>query len=202
MPETDPNSSLEEEKKVRKSGWKSTTGEVVRLLVIWIAISFVIRYFIAQPFIVRGASMEPNYQDQQYLVVDELSYYLRAPKRGEVIVFHYPRNTTQYFIKRIVGLPGETIKIENGTIHLINAEYPDGLVFEEPYLAQQSRITRPDSTIVLKNNEYFVLGDNRDFSSDSRAWGPLGKDYIVGKVLFRAWPPSKFGIVPNNSVEY
>ena len=196
------NSSAEEEIKAPRSSWKSSTAEVVRLLVIWIAISFVIRYFIAQPFIVRGASMEPNYQDQQYLVIDELSYYLRIPKRGEVVVFHYPKNPTQYFIKRIVGLPGETIKIENGTVHIINAQYPDGFLFEEPYLAQQSRITRPDSTITLKSSEYFVLGDNRDFSSDSRAWGPLDKDYLVGRVLLRAWPPSKFGFVPSNSVEY
>ena len=169
--------------------------EVVRILLISLAIVLPIRYFIAQPFIVRGASMEPAFENREYLIIDELSYYFRTPLRGEVIVFRYPREPRQFFIKRIIALPHEQIEIHNGRIKILNQEYPDGFILDESYLGPGYRATFPNITISLSDDEYFVLGDNRNFSSDSRVWGALGKKFIIGRVLFRAWPVNRFGVV-------
>src|SRR3989344_4096591 len=112
---------------------RRTVGEFLRLAVIAAAIALPIRYFIAQPFVVDGASMHPNFYDGQYLVVDELTYFLRPPERGEVVVFRYPRNPRTHFIKRIIGLPGETVEIREGDVYITNAEYPESFRLEEPY---------------------------------------------------------------------
>lgn len=178
----------------KKSFWREAE-EVMKVFLVSLAIVLPIRYFIVQPFIVRGASMEPNFENREYLIIDEASYYLREPKRGEVVVFRYPLDRRQYFIKRIIGLPGERVEIQNGRVHIINAQYPDGFVLEEPYLVPPDRFTRPDMISTLGDNEYFVMGDNRDFSSDSRLWGPLGKHLIVGRTLLRVWPFADFGFV-------
>ena len=165
------------------------------MLLISLAIVFPVRYFIAQPFIVRGASMEPNFQDSQYLIVDEASYYMRAPHRDEVIIFHYPKDTRQFFIKRIVGLPGERIQITKGRVMIAGDAHANPVLLDEPYLNPPNHPTYPDSTVTLGASEYFVMGDNRDYSSDSRFWGPLDKKYIVGRAFFRAWPVEQFGSV-------
>ena len=176
--------------------------EIVKVLLISLAIMLPVRYFIVQPFIVRGASMEPNFEDRQYLFVDELSYQLREPRRGEVIVFRYPRDPSQFFIKRIIGLPGEKIVIQEGRVHIVNKEYPQGFILNEKYLDPQNRATWPDFSITLDQDKYFVLGDNRDSSSDSRVWGTLPKKLIMGRVLFRAWPLAKIGHIPDYSYTY
>jgi signal peptidase I len=183
-------------------GWSYEFWEIVKIIIISLVIVLPIRYFIVQPFIVRGASMEPNFEDHDYLIVDEISYYFRAPLRGESIVFRFPRDPHQFFIKRIVGLPGEKVEIRNGEIYILNKEFPNGFRLDESYLVPLGRLTRPDFTIILGADEYFVLGDNRDFSSDSRVWGALKRKFIVGRVLFRAWPPAKFGMVPDFAVSY
>lgn len=169
--------------------------EIAKVIIISLAIVLPVRYFIVQPFIVRGASMEPNFEDREYLIIDEFSFYVREPARGEVIVFRYPRDPRQFFIKRIIGLPGEEVKIQNGKITVINREFPKGFTLEESYLEPPGRLTRPDGATKLSQGELFVLGDNRDFSSDSRVWGPLPEKMIVGRVIFRAWPFDKAGTI-------
>jgi len=169
--------------------------EILRVLLISAAIILPIRYFIAQPFVVRGASMEPNFADRDYLIIDEASYYFREPLRGETVVFRYPRDPRQFFIKRIIGLPGERVKIEKGNVMIFNAQYPEGFTLQEQYLDPPGRSTHPEMEAKLGKDEYFVLGDNRDSSSDSRLWGVLTEDNVVGRALFRAWPVARFGPV-------
>jgi len=169
--------------------------ELAKVVIISLAVVLPIRYFIVQPFIVRGASMEPNFENSEYLIIDEASYYFRGATRGEVIVFRYPRDPRQFFIKRVIGLPEEEIEIKNGRVKVINSASPKGFILEEPYLDPPARPTRPDVSVSLGEDEYFMLGDNRDFSSDSRLWGPLKKDFIVGRAALRAWPFNKFGVL-------
>lgn len=185
----------EAQKEILGYGILHEAWDIIRVLLISLAIVIPIRYFVAQPFIVRGASMEPNFKDRQYLIIDELSYFFRAPARHEVVVFRYPRDPSQFFIKRIIGLPGERIEIHDGKITIFNDEHRDGLPLRESYLVPEGKATHPDMMIVLSSNDYFVLGDNRDFSSDSRFWGPLNKKLVVGRALFRAYPLSKFGVI-------
>ena len=194
------NETRREERRAQWIGYE--LWEIAKVLLVSLAIAAAVRYFIAQPFIVRGASMEPNFEDRQYLIVDEISYILRNPKRGEPIVFHYPRDTSKFFIKRVVGLPGEKIEIKNGRVHIANKEYPDGFTLEESYLSPPNRATRPDTQVLLKNDEYFVLGDNRDSSSDSRVWGEVRREFLVGRVIFRVWPLGKMGVIPDFSSSY
>ena len=169
-------------------------GDFLRLSLIAVAIALPVRYFVAQPFIVRGASMEPNFYDREYLVVDELSYFFWPPERGEVVVFRYPLNPREYFIKRIVGLPGETVEIRDGALFVANAAHPDGVRIEESYLP--SDLDRQgNARFTLGPNEYVVLGDNRSFSSDSRNWGAMDRKFITGRVVFRAWPIARAGVL-------
>ncbi|TSC68178.1 MAG: signal peptidase I [Parcubacteria group bacterium Gr01-1014_66] len=168
----------------------------LRVALIMIGVAFAVRFFVAQPFVVNGASMSPTFVHKEYLIIDELSYFLREPERGEVVVFRYPRSPWQYFIKRIIGLPGETVEIKNGKIHIINNnELPQGSVLQEPYLASHAGETYPDLIVSLQSDEYFVLGDNRSQSSDSRVWGPLGRQFLVGRVLVRIFPFNRFSLM-------
>lgn len=174
---------------------KNSFFELIKFAVIAALIVVPIRTFVAQPFIVSGSSMVPTFHDQEYLIVDELSYHLRDPHRGEVVVFKYPNDTTKYFIKRVVGLPGEKIKIKGNVVTIINAENPDGLVLDQSYIENKSSDT---FEMTLKDSQYFVMGDNRIASSDSRAWGPLGRDYMVGRALIRVLPLSKMDYLPGD----
>jgi len=178
-------------------GLRRDVWEIFKILLISFVIVVPIRYFLVQPFIVRGASMEPNFEDQEYLIIDEISYYFRNPERGETIVFRYPRDPRQYFIKRIMGLPGERVEIADGKITIYNVEKRDGFVIEEPYLVPEGVMTGPAINVQLGKDEFFVLGDNRAASSDSRIWGPLKKEFITGRAIFRAWPLTRFGSVPD-----
>ncbi len=160
--------------------------EVIKIVIIALLIVVPIRYFLFQPFFVRGQSMEPNFYNGDYLIVDELSYQFRAPERGEVVVFKYPNDTTQRYIKRIVGLPGETVKINSGKVFIFQDGVPQALD-ELAYLSQFTQ-TQGDMEITLNKDEYFVLGDNRPLSADSRSWGTLPEEDIIGRVFLRAWP--------------
>lgn len=182
------------ETRPERSSVLRTIGEFLRLALIAAAIAIPIRYFVAQPFIVRGASMEPNFHNREYLVIDELTYFLREPERGEVVVFRYPLNASEYFIKRVIGLPDETVEIKDSSVVVINADHPDGFKLEEPYLADGLQFWGSDR-FTLKPDEYLVLGDNRPFSSDSRSWGALERKFITGRAFLRAWPISKFGVI-------
>jgi len=163
----------------------SFTWEVLKIVVVAALIVVPIRYFLFQPFSVRGQSMEPNFESGDYLIVDEISYRFRAPERGEVIVFKYPQNPSQRFIKRIIGLPGETVEIKDGKVMFYKEGIPQ-VLDESGYLF--SFETPGDIRVTLSENEYFVLGDNRAFSFDSRKFGLLPREKIIGRVLLRAWP--------------
>ncbi len=164
----------------------SFVWEMVKIVAVAALIVIPIRYFLFQPFLVRGQSMEPNFRDGDYLIVDELSYRLREPQRGEVIVFKYPENPSQRFIKRIIALPGEILKIEEGKIKIFTKEGVR-VLDEEDYLPNLE--TLGGIEITLEQDEYFVLGDNRNYSFDSRRFGPLEEENIIGRVFLRAWPP-------------
>lgn len=160
--------------------------ETIKVVLLALVIVIPIRYFVFQPFIVRGASMEPNFHNGDYLIVDELSYRLRDPARGEVIVFHYPFDPSQRFIKRIIGLPGETIEIKDDKIEVTGLSgakitLSELSYLQKPWLADGLKVT-------LNSEEYFVLGDNRLNSSDSRRWGAVKRSQIIGRALIRAWP--------------
>ena len=159
--------------------------EVVKIFIIASVIVLPIRYFLFQPFIVKGESMIPNFQQGDYLIVDEISYRFSSPQRGDVIVFKYPKDTTQKFIKRIIGLPGETVEVKDGkvTIYKDNSNH----VLNEKYLPNPS-VTIGTLKLSLGIDEYFVLGDNREFSYDSRAWGSVPLKNIIGKVFLRVLP--------------
>ncbi|MDP3725481.1 MAG: signal peptidase I [Nanoarchaeota archaeon] len=158
--------------------------EIVETLVISLVAVFLVRSFIAQPFLVSGSSMEPGFTDRNYLLVDEVSYRFRNPERGEVIVFRYPKNRQAFYIKRIIGLPGETISIERGDVKITSPAGEE--VLEEVYI--QPAWTSGSVNETLKEGEYFVMGDNRNFSFDSRSWGSVQRDEIIGVVRFRLWP--------------
>lgn len=162
--------------------------ELVEIVVISLAIILPIRYFLIQPFYVKGASMEPTFDDHEYLIIDELSYRFREPERGEVVVFRYPLDPRQYFIKRVVGLPGETVKISGDRVTIISEEFPEGKPLDESAYLPSEVPTRGDRTVALGPDEYFVLGDNRSASLDSRTFGPLPLSHIVGRVWIRGWP--------------
>jgi len=154
------------------------------------------RSFVLQPFLVEGSSMEPNYHNQEFLLVDRASYKFKQPQRGEVIIFQFPKNIDEDYIKRIVGLPGENIKIENGQIFI------NGLLLNENYLPSNTQTdvrANPEDTlnITLNPGEYFVLGDNRDNSSDSREWGTVPEKNIIGRAWLIAYPFENFGKVKN-----
>jgi len=165
---------------------KALIFETVKIILLAAVIVLPIRYFIFQPFFVQGMSMEPNFENGDYLIIDEISYRFRDPQRGEVIVFRYPQNPSQRYIKRIIGLPEETIEIEDGQI-IIYSEGKSQVLDEQEYLSLDIG-TQGDIRVSLEKDEYFVLGDNRAFSSDSRRWGALPRENIVGKVFLRAWP--------------
>ncbi len=168
--------------------------ELVQIVAIALIIVLPIRYFVFQPFIVKGASMEPNFFDGDYLIVDELSYRLREPNRGEVIVFHYPKQPDQRFIKRIIGLPNEEIKLQGDKITITDNQGNVITLNESEYLPGIN--LSASHNITLGKDEYFVLGDNRRNSLDSRKWGSLSRDEIIGKVLIRAWPPTAMAMIP------
>ncbi len=166
-----------------------TVFELLKIVVISLVIIFPIRYFLIQPFYVKGASMEPSFFENEYLIIDEISYRLHEPKRGDIVVFRYPRNPQEYFIKRLIALPGEEIQFKDGNVIIYNDKHPDGIVLNEPYLKPGVKTYGlTDEKIKLEKNEYFMLGDNRNASKDSRRFGPVNKNFIIGKVLFRGWP--------------
>jgi len=192
-----PPNSPEESAKTKKTdrdqnGWLFI-WDLVKVVVIALVIIIPIRYYVIQPFIVSGSSMEPTFENGQYLIVNELDYHISNPQRGDVIVFKYPKNTSEYFIKRVIGLPGEKVLIQNGKVIIYNTANPNGFTLNETYLpAGLYTEATTDQPITLGPDEYFVLGDNRPASSDSRFWGDVPSNDIVGKVVLRAYPFSQF----------
>ena len=196
------NNKIEDKNENRSffSEIKDFSLETIKIVVISLIVIVAIRTYVMQPFFVSGKSMEPNFHDGDYLIVDEISYRLDEPKRGDVIIFRYPKNTKEFFIKRIIGLPGERVEIEDSRITIYNNENQEGIMLDEDiYIPLDTKTTGSYNTI-LKNNEYYVLGDNRNASADSRIWGVLEEHFIVGKAWVRAWPVGDFSVF--NGVEY
>jgi len=181
--------------------------EIIKVIILAFVIIIPIRVFLFQPFFVQGASMEPNFEDSNYLIVNELGYkktsfsldgknfFTVAPfkklQRADVVVFRYPKNPSQFFIKRVIGLPGEKVEIKNGQVIIYNQANPEGVFLDESvYISKNIKTVAgmDDFVISLKEDEYFVMGDNRAYSSDSRVWGPVPSSDIMGKVILRAWP--------------
>ena len=164
--------------------------EFLKVIIISLVIILPIRYFIIQPFYVKGASMEPTFHDHEYLIIDEISYRFHGPQRGDIVVFRYPQDPQEYFIKRIIGLPGEKIEIHDGQVYIYNDKNPDGTALDESaYLDASIKTYSVSSDIItLGSNEYFVLGDNRNSSRDSRSFGAVNASFLTGRVVFRGWP--------------
>lgn len=177
--------------------------ELLKIVVISLVIIIPIRYFLVQPFYVKGASMEPTFYDHEYLIVDEITYRLHQPERGDVVVFRYPRNPQEYFIKRVIGLPEEKVQIKDNNIIIFNKEHPEGFVLDENYIpAEVKTYSLVEDVITLDKNEYYVLGDNRNSSKDSRSFGPVNKSFIIGRVLFRGWPFNRIDVFKGEEYEY
>ena len=167
-----------------KKFWVSA-WEILEVVLISAVTVFIIRTFLAQPFLVSGASMEPNFSNGNYLIIDEVTYRFREPERGEVVVFRYPKDRSVYFIKRTIGLPGERVLVQSGRV----------LVFKDGKEVFKEENTGGATDITLGNNQYFVLGDNRYNSFDSRNWGPITKKDIIGVARLRVLPISDFSLI-------
>jgi len=173
--------------------------ELTKIVIIAFAIIIPIRTFVLQPFYVKGASMEPNFHDNEYLIVDELSYRFHAPRRGDVVVLRNPSLETEFFIKRVIALPGERLVIENGVIAIFDPSGKGGPISESAYLkADVETFGAVDTT--LGQDEVFVMGDNRSSSLDSRAFGPIKVKEIIGRTAIRAWPITKATVFATPSI--
>jgi len=170
--------------------------EAVKFALLALLIVAPIRAYVASPFLVNGASMSPTFENGEYLIVDEISYRFEKPRRGDVIVFRYPRDPKLFFIKRVIGLPGERIAIRGGIVTVYNADNPDGLPLYEPYISFRGY---GNLDVILEDDEYFVMGDNRAASADSRLWGPLEEEFITGRALVRLFPLSKMDVFPGRA---
>ncbi len=183
-----------------KSSFKKSDfiWETVKFAIFALIIVLPIRMYIAQPFIVSGSSMDPTFDNGHYLIVDQLSYRFEKPKRGEVIVFKYPSDPSKFFIKRIIGLPGEKVEIINGEVYIRGASGTDNIKLSEPYI-EASRRKYDNWNVPLGPDEYFVMGDNRIASSDSRVWGALKEKFIVGRALVRLLPITQASVFPGEA---
>jgi signal peptidase I len=177
-----------------RSVW-STIKEVVRFALIALIIVVPIRIYIAQPYIVSGASMDPTFANGDYLIVDQLSYRLAEPERGEVVIFRFPQDPSKFFIKRIIGVPGDSLSVNQGTLFV--TEENGRFTLDEPYLVD--KYYNDNIAVELEEGEYFVMGDNRSASLDSRTWGTLPRTFITGKVLLRLFPVAHAEILPGDA---
>ncbi|MDD5318275.1 MAG: signal peptidase I [Candidatus Pacebacteria bacterium] len=197
--EIQPEENQDFEKPIKKTVDEPSRWELFRFAIILLAIFIPLRIFVASPFVVYGSSMEPNFNTGDYLIVDELSYHFHTPNRGDVIVLTPPVSDKKYFIKRVIGLPNETVSVDGDQVYIINADHPKGFELKEPYLAFHKG---PQGTWHLGPDEYFVMGDNRDVSSDSRSWGPLKADKIAGRAFLRLYPFNKISLLPAQGYTY
>lgn len=180
--------------------------DIIETVVIALSIFLIVYLFVASPHQVNGQSMMPNFQSGEFVLSDKVSYRFNNPKRGDIVVFHAPeaancpKGTGCDFIKRVLGLPGETVEVYD------NAIWINGQKLEEPYIPADYEtmpgLATKGKSIYLGPNEYFVSGDNRPYSSDSRAWGAITKNDIVGKALFRYWPLKSAGLIPHSTYQF
>lgn len=174
----------------------SSKGSLVVYTIAALGLAIFIRFVVAAPYIVSGASMENTFQDFNYLIVDRLSYDFGDPRRGDVIVFDLPQESGRALIKRVIGLPGETVILNGTTVTIVNDANPEGFTLSEPYLSPENVGGASNMRITLAPDQFFVLGDNRRVSADSRLWGALPREDIVGRVFLRLFPLNEVGILP------
>lgn len=189
------NQSTTTTEETEDSGLGHWGWEIIQTLVLAGLLIVFFRSFIFQNYIVEGSSMVPTLTTQERLIVSRLSYILGEPQRGDVIVFQYPYDPQRDFVKRIIGLPGETVTITNGVVFINGKPIPD----ESAYVEHMSMETKPPVT--LGDDEYFVMGDNRPGSSDSRSWGALTGKNIIGKAWLIYYPFDKAGLVQQSDLE-
>lgn len=178
---------------------KSEDKNVLWYALVALGLALFIRFFIATPYMVSGSSMEHTFENLDYLIVDRLTYKVSEPTRGDVVVFMQPQAETRDLIKRIVGLPGETVMIRGNEVSIVNTTHPDGVILKEPYLTEANMGGINNMQVTLGENEYFVLGDNRRVSADSRMWGPLPKHDIIGRVIVRLFPFTAINALPGQA---
>ena len=195
MPPQETPARIPRQKDENKKTLGQSLREWVQVIIIALMIALPFRILVAEPFIVQGASMDPTFSTGQFLIVDRLTYRFEEPKRGDVIVFKYPNNPNIYYIKRIIGLPGETVSIKDGKVTITNDQNHDGIKLNEPYI-EASHASAETLKVTLDPTEYFVIGDNRAQSSDSRSWGPLDRHFIVGRPIVRLLPVGAVSIFP------
>lgn len=185
--------------------------DVVKMFVLALVVIVPVRVFLFQPFFVRGQSMEPNFSNRQYLIVNEFGYKKTAVgafgatlftvephktfARGDVVVFRAPIRQSQYYIKRIIGLPGERVVVRDGDVRIFNAAHPEGFALDESAYLPSGRKTGGETDVTLADDQYYVLGDNRSASSDSRMFGPIDTGDVMGRAAVRAWPLTKVGVL-------
>ncbi|OGI16200.1 MAG: signal peptidase I [Candidatus Moranbacteria bacterium RIFCSPHIGHO2_12_FULL_54_9] len=184
--------------------------EMAKVFLLAVVVIIPVRVFLFQPFFVQGSSMEPNFEDGQYLVISEFGYKetklaltdtlqftantFKTIERQDVVVFRYPKNPEQFFIKRVIGLPGEAVEIRHGKVIIYNTIHPEGFVLDESSYLSTRILTQDMPRTIVGEDGYFMMGDNRMFSYDSRSIGPIKKDRIIGRVLMRAWPVERFSV--------
>ncbi len=177
---------------------QETWWDVFKFVCITLIIVLPIRAYVAQPFIVSGESMVSTFQDGQYLIVDEMTYHFRNPERGEVIIFRYPKDPSKFFIKRVIGIPGDSVKVAGGHV------YVNGIETEEPYLdagvvtTTDGPFLQSNTPVTLGKDQYFAMGDNRPRSLDSRSWGVVPRANIKGRVLLRLFPFNSLAYLPGD----
>ena len=185
--------------------WKSIVKEIIIFAIIAFGIVLPFRAFIAEPYVVDGASMDPTFHTGDYLIVNKISYELGTPKRNTVIVFKYPVDTSKNFIKRVIGLPGDTLTMKNNVLKITNAENPNGITMDQSYIKDPC-VTADNNCIssfqiTLKPGEYYVMGDNRSGSFDSRYWGTVPAKDILGEPVVQLWPLNKIAILPGGDTK-
>ncbi|OHB20128.1 MAG: signal peptidase I [Parcubacteria group bacterium RIFCSPHIGHO2_01_FULL_56_18] len=211
---TDPVMQGNTSPETQREGAQTSPSAFASYVMLALGLALFIRFFIAAPYVVSGASMEPTFDNWDYLITDRLSYRLTEPERGDVVVFCLPGTgecslverlknrelaAPRTLIKRVIGLPGETVSVSDEGIRIVSTEHPEGFVLDEPYLSAGNRGGPTGMTTTLSAGEYFVMGDNRRVSSDSRIWGTLPKEDIIGHVLVRLFPLTTLGVLPGDA---
>lgn len=167
--------------------------ELVRYILLALIIVIPFRIFIAQPYVVSGSSMDPTFKDADYLIVDQISKRFEEPARGSVVIIRYPKDPSKFFIKRLIAFPNEDVEIRDGAVTIYNKDNPNGIALPDSYVVYKKR---EDFSMKLGDDQYFVMGDNRAGSSDSRAWGTLPRENIIGRPLLRLLPLNKIDVWP------
>jgi len=211
---TDPVMQGNTSPETQREGSQTSPHAFASYVILALGLALFIRFFIAAPYVVSGASMEPTFDNWDYLITDRLSYRLTEPERGDVVVFCLPGTgecslmerlqnrdlqAPRTLIKRVIGLPGETVAVDDAGVHIINEEHPEGFLLDEPYLSPGNLGGPSGMTTTLGTGEYFVMGDNRRVSSDSRIWGALPAEDIIGHVLVRLFPLTTLGVLPGDA---